>query len=398
MSIVLGLLHLPTLRSIFAGALHFVTGRYAWWFGTCLVVILLFLTRRATLAYLWRSFHLIEDLVMEKEFLRKIDLPIKILLLTILVCPSVQYIPDPYQAYFARFAAFLIPLLFVHVVVQACDLIVFRWYFEKYKESNPPAVFRAIAIGFVYAVVVLVLLEYAFGVNVIPVIATSTVATAVLGLALQDTLKNLFAGLTMSFEKRFHHGDWVSLKLDPATVTTGMISEIGWRTIRLKTLDDNFVVVPNATFTTANVTNFSRPTSSYVRSIEFPVGPWLPAGEVADALCREAASVEGVRPEPGPQATAVSVKLDQVVIRLRFWIDDFAQGDEISGKVIIACLAQLKMIGDVAAPVSAATNAPVAVQAVPAALSGAESAHAQTDTDLSNAVPIKSMVEQDKHC
>lgn len=327
-----------------------------------LLFFLLFLYRRASVAYLWRSLHLIEDLVLEKQFLSKIDVPLKLLFLTLLFTPLIGYLPANFGAFFNQLALFLIPFLAIHVVIQGFDLIVFRWYFDKHKEANVPAVFRVIVITMLYLIVLLVLLQSVYRLNILPVIATSTVMTAVLGLAMQDTLKNLFAGLTISLEKRFMQGDWIALKLDSAVITTGEISEIGWRTIRLRTLDDNYTVVPNATFTSANITNFSRPVPGVVRNVEFPIPPTASIAKVSNMILSVVSKVEGVLATPPPVVTPLSVKLDQVILRLRFWINSFPEGDAITGAVIEQCFTQLQnenLLANTSMPVSVSVSVPI---------------------------------------
>jgi small-conductance mechanosensitive channel len=319
-----------------------ISSRITLSFVLCFFFFVLFLYRRASVAYLWRSMHLIEDLVLEKQFLSKIDVPLKLLFLTLLVTPLITYLPANIGAFCNQLALFLIPFLAIHVVIQGFDLIVFQWYFEKHKEANVPAVFRVIVVTMLYVVVLLVLLQSVYRLNILPVIATSTVMTAVLGLALQDTLKNLFAGLTLSLEKRFMQGDWIALRLDSAVITTGEISEIGWRTIRLRTLDDNYTVVPNATFTSANITNFSRPVPNVARTIEFPIPPTSSIEQVSHTILAIASKVEGVLPMPPPMVTPLTVKLDQVVLRLKFWINSFPDGDAITGTVIEKCFTHLQ--------------------------------------------------------
>jgi len=128
----------------------------------------------------------------------------------------------------------------------------------------------------IYLVFGLVLLEWVLGVNVLPILATSTVVTAVVGLAMQDTLKNLFAGLTMSFERRFRQGDWVMFRIDQVNTATGEVVEIGWRTTKLRTPDNNFTVIPNAVFTSNQLINYSQPTPAFPKIIEMPVRIGVP--------------------------------------------------------------------------------------------------------------------------
>ena len=71
--------------------------------------------------------------------------------------------------------------------------------------------------------------------------ATTAVGAVVIGLALQDTLGNLFAGLAIQIEKPFRVGDWVTIGGQD-----GMVSEITWRATKMRTKAGNFVVVPNS--------------------------------------------------------------------------------------------------------------------------------------------------------
>jgi small-conductance mechanosensitive channel len=361
---------------------HFlVASRYSVPFWVAVVVFLLFTYRKASVTFLWRNLHLIEDLVLEKEFLSQIDLPLKLLLITFAITPFSVFLPPPYSVVLFRATGFIMPLLLLHVFIKGFDLIVFSWYFDEHRGTKFPLVFRVSVLSFIYIIFILVLLEYCFGLNVLPLIATSTVATAVLGLALQDTLKNLFAGLTISLEKRFYYGDWVAFRLDASLTTVGEISEIGWRTTRIRTLDDSYAVIPNVMFTSNHVVNFSRPTPCYARTLEFPLSLHASPALVCKTLLQSLQNVEGISDEPSPEALPLSVKSDSVVYRLRFWVKDFVSGDRIVGSVISAVLGELKEADLLPAPASTAVTSVAPVALPPAVVQ--PSAHAPNLNDLS---------------
>ncbi|MEC8443214.1 MAG: mechanosensitive ion channel domain-containing protein [Pseudomonadota bacterium] len=74
--------------------------------------------------------------------------------------------------------------------------------------------------------------------------ATGSVAVA-LGFALKDIAASLVAGILLLFDRPFRVGDRVSFG-----DTYGEIVSIGLRTVRLVTLDDNLVTIPNSRFIT----------------------------------------------------------------------------------------------------------------------------------------------------
>lgn len=71
-----------------------------------------------------------------------------------------------------------------------------------------------------------------------------TIAVA-LGFALKDIVASLVAGIMLLFDRPFRVGDRVSFG-----GTYGEIVSIGLRTVRLNTLDDNLVTIPNSRFIT----------------------------------------------------------------------------------------------------------------------------------------------------
>jgi small-conductance mechanosensitive channel len=372
---------LTAFAPAFTKATHIlVASRYSMPFWVTLVVFILFIHRKASITFLWRHLHLKEDLVLEKEFLSQIDLPLRLLLITLAITTFSVLLPYPYSLTLFRTTGFLAPLLFLHLFMKGFDLIVFTWYFEKHRATKFPLVFRVSVLSFIYVIFILVLLEYCFGLNVLPLIATSTVATAVLGLALQDTLKNLFAGLTISLEKRFYYGDWIAFRLDPSLTTVGEISEIGWRTTRIRTLDDSYAVIPNVMFTSNHVINFSRPTPCYARTLEFPIPLSASPSLVCQTILQSLQNIEGISDEPAPEALPLTVKTDCVIYRLRFWIKDFVSGDRLAGQVISAVLSNFKAADLLPAPLN--TIAPAEPVALPP-VAVQQSAHSPNLNDLS---------------
>lgn len=71
---------------------------------------------------------------------------------------------------------------------------------------------------------------------------TGSVAVAV-GLALKDLVSSIIAGVVLLFDRPFQVGDRVAFK-----GVYGEIKKIGLRAVRLNTLDDNLVTIPNSEF------------------------------------------------------------------------------------------------------------------------------------------------------
>lgn len=85
------------------------------------------------------------------------------------------------------------------------------------------------------------------------ILAGAGVAGLAIGLALQSTLSNTFSGVALSFIKDLKIGDQIE-----SNGYTGEIEDINLRVIKLKTNDDNYVVIPNKMIIENPLKNYSR--------------------------------------------------------------------------------------------------------------------------------------------
>lgn len=147
------------------------------------------------------------------------------------------------------------------------------------------------------------------------ILTSFSVIGLVVGLSLQDILKNFFAGVWVLVERPFRIGDAISVMGE-----SGTVEEIAFRTTMLKTADGREVIVPNAIFMTSAVTNLTRfPTRRaslwlIVDDREKPIGP--------DVVRDEVAKVEGIAPEPRPTVELRSVGEGKAHYLVGFWAAD----------------------------------------------------------------------------
>ncbi len=137
----------------------------------------------------------------------------------------------------------------------------------------------------------------------------------VVGLALQDLLKNFFAGVWVLIERPFRIGDTIEV-----AGYTGVVDEISFRTTHLRTADGRLVIVPNGTLMTGpvvNVTRFPTRRGACWLIVDAAAPPPSP-DEVRDALAR----ASGVAGEPAPSLELRSVSDGKARYRVTFWAAD----------------------------------------------------------------------------
>lgn len=147
------------------------------------------------------------------------------------------------------------------------------------------------------------------------ILTSFSVLGIVIGLSLQDILKNFFAGLWVLVERPFRIGD--TIEVDGHQ---GEIAEISFRTTRLRTADGREVIVPNATLMTNAVVNLSRyPLRRVAVHLSVPAGD---ADRVDLSAVREAVLEAGASADPAPALELRSVSDGKARFQVSFWARD----------------------------------------------------------------------------
>jgi len=274
-----------------------------------------------------------KDSALEKSIEQRIDVPLQLLLLTLALIPFAPLIADPYGIVVKAVTNLMAFTLLFYIIIQALDLAIFSWYLQ-HKGTQVASVVRFFTLAILYVIALLLLLDWGLGVSILPLLATSTVLTAIFGLALQDTLKNVFAGLNMSLERSFDQGDWVAFRLDGNEVLFGQIVEIGWRTTKIRTMNNNHAVIPNSKFTSQELINFNKPSTAHALTVEVPISIKADPDKVRKALREAAISVSGVLSEPQPEAMVLKLNQSEATFQVRFWIDNVAERERLISDVL----------------------------------------------------------------
>jgi small-conductance mechanosensitive channel len=157
----------------------------------------------------------------------------------------------------------------------------------------------------------------AAGVNVAVLLTVAGLGTVAIGLALQDLLRNLLAGIFLLLEHPFRLGDFIIVADQAGTVQT-----ITLRTTTLRTADGRLAIVPNLTAFTVAIVNAS---SFDLR--QFTVSERLTAEADLERAMRDAAAamqgLDAIADRPAPQ---VQPQLDGegILLHCRYWIDQRA--------------------------------------------------------------------------
>ena len=150
----------------------------------------------------------------------------------------------------------------------------------------------------------LVLLAKA-GVQITPILTALGVGGLAVALALQETLANLFAGIHLLVDHPVRIGDYVKM----GDGVEGTVTDVGWRSTRLRTLGNNVLVLPNQTVARATITNYDLPDSRYATGLRVSVDLGAEPDHVEAILLDEALhasrEVPGMLAAPAPSVSLI---------------------------------------------------------------------------------------------
>jgi small conductance mechanosensitive channel len=167
----------------------------------------------------------------------------------------------------------------------------------------------------------------AFGINIAVILTAAGVGTVAIGLAFQDLLRNVLAGIWLLLEQPFRLGDTITV-LDQ----TGAVQNITLRTTTLRTGIGELAILPNLTVFTGIVINSSHyDTRRLSVSVRLPVG-----ADIADLVRRGREAVQqvpGVDEKPGVVFEPI-LQGEVPLLRCSFWVDQREQDPEAVSAVV----------------------------------------------------------------
>jgi small-conductance mechanosensitive channel len=227
------------------------------------------------------------------------------------------------------------------VFVKACRLVILQYLFLGSMRHGVP-----LLIVNIFSLILSLVLSFwiatrLFSIEVAPLLATSAAFSVVLGLALQDTLGNLFAGISLQVDSAFDIDDWLEVT-NGATKTTGQVREITWRSTMLVGWMDETIIFPNRILANSQIANFSQRGHPIIRSHIFrlPFGTDLELAR--QCLLASLQGIHGICDWPAPFFLVAETTESWISVKLGYYINQFGSQYSIASEVTERALQALK--------------------------------------------------------
>lgn len=133
--------------------------------------------------------------------------------------------------------------ILAYLLVRALNNFIFGLFFRLRKGFEAPTLVRNIFSIVAFTALFLIIFSALFqNVDLGALFTTSAIFGVILGLALQDTLGNFFAGISLQADRPFQVGDVITVG---AQEHTGVVEEITWRAVKIRTFQNHVIEINN---------------------------------------------------------------------------------------------------------------------------------------------------------
>ncbi len=190
--------------------------------------------------------------------------------------------------------------------------------------------FADLASVFVYIVALVGVMNTVLKQPLSGLLATSVALAIVSGLALQNTLADVFSGLAINIERPFSAGDWITV----TEHVEGQVIEINWRATRIKTTANDIIVIPNSVVAKAVVTNHRRRGDPLLCTLGVKIDHTVSPTRVIEALRAATSGSSKIAPGTSPVAYACGFRDALISYEVAFAVEDFTLSQGARSDVI----------------------------------------------------------------
>jgi MscS family membrane protein len=195
----------------------------------------------------------------------------------------------------------IIVFLFTLFIIEIAHFLLEVWGSHmtkrkgiQFQEEILPVTHSVVKI--VLALIGFIVILQVWGVQIWTLLASIGIVGIILGLALKDSLEDVFGGISLIMDRTFKAGDVIQLE----TGDIGEVVMINLRSTRILTHEEKIVTIPNGILANAKIMNYSQPTNLLRVDILFNVAYGSDPLKVAKVVCEEALCIKDVLHQPAP--------------------------------------------------------------------------------------------------
>ena len=180
-----------------------------------------------------------------------------------------------------------------------------------------PLVRRATKTIVVIVGVLVILGEW--NIEIAPMLGALGIGGLAIGLALNTSLANVFGGIQLILDRSIRVGEKIMLE----SGEVGVVLDIGLRSTKLRSYDNEVIYIPNSYLANARIKNYTKPDATIRVTVTFSVAYGSDITEVKNVVTEAISGLNGILKEPGPQVLFLNMGDFSLDMSARVWVGDY---------------------------------------------------------------------------
>ncbi len=283
--------------------------------------IIILISRNILLKLAHKTKTEVDDLII-----KRINRPLSliVLLIGLRISAVILELSDKVQKIIHEIDASLITIIIAYIIIVIIDILIDNWgkhWAEKTKSKIDDQLLNIIHR---FSKVIFFILAFLFvldvwGVKIGPLLASLGIAGIAIAFALQNTLGNIFGGISLIIDKTIKVGDVIELDAN----TKGTVIDVGLRSTKIRTFDNEVVIIPNGQLANSKVQNYVPPDPSVRVVIPFSVAYGSNIDKVKKIVFKEIEKIDGIMKDPEPLVRFIEMANSSLNFKAYFYVDSY---------------------------------------------------------------------------
>ncbi len=223
-----------------------------------------------------------------------------------------------------RVLRLLLWLSIVVVIVRYINFLVFGAALRNAGEEDFSSLLRTVLTVVVYIVSFFIIFQTQFpSIELAPLFTGSAIIGIVVGLALQDTLGNLFSGIAIQADQSFQVGDIIRV----GATGMGTVESISWRGVKIRTFQNKLLVISNSVIG-KEMLEIAPRTNLNARIVRFNTIYTTSPAKVIQIVREAVRQVENVSPKRRPKVRIWNLGDNGIDWEVKYWATDYRRHND----------------------------------------------------------------------
>lgn len=281
--------------------------------------LIVFISQKVILKITKKTKTKVDDLIVEKTN-RKISLILLLIGVKFAILPLslAETIIQIIQSTVSTFMVIVMTL----IVINVLDIVIEHWGKKFAQKTSSKVDDQVIILTHRFSRALFFLLSFLFilqiwDIKIAALLASLGIAGLAIAFALQNSLGNIFGGISLILDKSIRVGDRIELE----SGETGIVQDVGLRSTKIKTWGNQIIVVPNGKLSSSIIKNYIRRDKKTRVVVSFGVAYGTKLEKVEKVILLELKKIKDSLKDPEPSLYFKGMSDFSLDFDAKFWVD-----------------------------------------------------------------------------